>query len=332
MSPDEPLVEPREVQAAAEGLAGVAVRTPLLETPELAARSPAGSSLRLGLKLESLQRSGSFKFRGAWTYIRSLDEDEARQGVITYSSGNHAQAVALAARLRGIPATVVMPTTAPPVKRDGALQLGARVVDEGTTSEERRRRAVALAEEEGLTMVPPFDHRRIVAGQATAALEALEEWPQVDLFVAPVGGGGLLAGSATAVKAARPDARVVGVEPEGAAAMRRSLAAGEPVPLDRVDTLADGLAPVRPGDLTFRHARERVDEVVTVPDDAIRRAAALLFGDGHLVVEYSGAASVAAILHGAVDLTGVRSAVCLVSGGNLDPGLVPDVLSARPDR
>lgn len=329
MSPGKELVPPDRIREAAAGLEGVAVRTPLVEVPDLAARVPGGTPPRLHLKLESLQRGGSFKLRGAWTYLRAVDDAEAERGVITYSSGNHAQAVALAAGLRGVPATVVMPTTAPSVKREGARRRGARVVEEGTTSEERRRRAMAMAEEEGLAVIPPFDHPRIIAGQGTAALEVLEDLPEADLFVAPVGGGGLLAGTAAAVKGLRPEARVVGVEAEGAASMRRSLEADEPVTLDRIETIADGLAPVRPGDLTFHHARELVDEVVTVPDDAIRRAAAALFREARVVVEYSGAASLAGLLHGSVAPAGARSAVCLVSGGNLDPGLVPEVLAVQ---
>lgn len=326
MSEPTPLVGLPEIREAAVGLNGVAVRTPLLPVPDLAARIQQGTPPRLELKLENLQRAGAFKFRGAWTYLSHLEDARLAQGVITYSSGNHARALAQAAHLRGVPATVVMPTNAPPVKKEGPERLDARVVLEGTTSEERRQRAEAIAQDEGLTMVPPFDDPRIIAGQGTAALEVLEDRPDVDLFLAPIGGGGLLAGSAAAIKGSHPEARVVGVEPEGAAAMHSSLQAGHPVTLDTVDTIADGLRPVRVGDLTLRHAQEQVDEVVTVSDDAIRNAARHLFNETHLVVEYSGAASLAALLQGAVNLDHVRSAVCLVSGGNLDPGLVPDIL------
>jgi threonine dehydratase len=316
------LVPFREVEAAAERLRGVAVRTPLVEAPELA----SDGDVQVRLKLESLQRSGSFKFRGAYNFVARLGDDEVARGVITYSSGNHAQAVALAARLRGVPATVVMPTTAPAVKKEGAERLGARVILEGTTSLERRARAEAIQSEEGLAMVPPFDDPFIIAGQATSAMEAAEEWPELDTWVVPIGGGGLASGSGVTLRHLRPDARIIGVEPEGAAAMRASLDAGEPVTLPRIDTIADGLAPSRPGDLTFHHVRELFDDVVTVPDEAIREAAHFLLHRQKVVVEYSGAATVAALRGGAVTEPG-RHIVCVVSGGNLDPSIQRELLS-----
>jgi threonine dehydratase len=315
------LVPFREVEAAAERLRGVAVRTPLVEAPEL---SP-DADVQVRLKLESLQRSGSFKFRGAYNFVARLGDDEVAPGVITYSSGNHAQAVALAARLRGVPATVVMPTTAPAVKKEGAERLGARVVLEGTTSLERRARAEAIQAEGGLAMVPPFDDPFIIAGQATSAMEAAGDWPELDTWVVPIGGGGLASGSGVSLRHLRPDARIVGVEPEGAAAMRASLDAGAPVTLPRIDTIADGLAPSRPGDLTFRHVRELFDDVVTVPDDQIREAARFLLHRQKVVVEYSGAATVAALRTGAVTEPG-RRIVCVVSGGNLDPSIQRELL------
>lgn len=315
------LVPFQEVEAAAERLEGVAVRTPLAPSPLLS--EGAGAEVRL--KLESLQRSGSFKFRGAYNYVSRLSDDEAARGVITYSSGNHAQAVALAARLRGIPAVVVMPVTAPGVKREGAERLGARVVLEGTTSEQRRAKAEEIREAEGLRMVPPFDDPVIIAGQGTAAREAADEWPELDTWVVPIGGGGLASGSGVALRELRPGARIVGVEPEGAAAMRASLDAGEPVTLERIETVADGLAPTRPGDLTFRHVRELFDEVVTVPDREIREAARFFLTRQKLVVEYSGAAAAAAVRTGAAGVAG-RRVVCVVSGGNLDPSLLKELL------
>jgi threonine dehydratase len=317
------LVPFREVEAAAERLRGVAVRTPLVEAPELT----PGGDVQVRLKLESLQRSGSFKFRGAYNFVARLRDDEVARGIITYSSGNHAQAVALAARLRGVPATVVMPTTAPAVKKEGAERLGARVILEGTTSLERRARAEAIQDHEGLAMVPPFDDPFIIAGQATSAMEAADEWPELDTWVVPIGGGGLASGSGVSLRHLRPDARIVGVEPEGAAAMRASLDAGKPVTLPRIDTIADGLAPSRPGDLTFHHVRELFDDVVTVPDDAIREAAHFLLHRQKVVVEYSGAASVAALRSGAVTEPG-RCIACVVSGGNLDPSIQRELLGA----
>jgi threonine dehydratase len=315
------LVPFREVEAAADRLRGVAVRTPLVEAPEL---SP-DPDVEVRLKLESLQRSGSFKFRGAYNFVARLGDDEVAPGVITYSSGNHAQAVALAARLRGVPATVVMPTTAPAVKKEGAERLGARVVLEGTTSLERRARAEAIQAEGGLAMVPPFDDPFIIAGQATSAMEAAEEWPELDTWVVPIGGGGLASGSGVSLRHLRPHARIVGVEPEGAAAMRASLDAGEPVTLAGIDTIADGLAPSRPGDLTFQHVRALFDDVVTVPDEAIREAARFLLHRQKVVVEYSGAATVAALRSGALTEPG-RRIVCVVSGGNLDPSIQRELL------
>lgn len=279
-----------------------------------------GAEVRL--KCESLQRTGSFKARGAANFVLQLPDEHVSEGVITYSSGNHGQAVALAARSRGVRAVVVMPTTAPRVKVEGARRLGAEVLFEGTTSLERKRRAMEMAESEGLHVVPPFDHAWIIAGQGTVGLEIVEAWEDVDVVLLPIGGGGLCSGVAAAVRRIRPDTRVFGVEPEGAASMRAALDAGEPVSLEEVDTIADGLAPVRAGSLTFEHVRELVEDVVLVDDGSIRDAASLLLHRHKLVVEFSGAATVAALLSGAVpDLEGTR--VCaVVSGGNLDPDLL----------
>jgi threo-3-hydroxy-L-aspartate ammonia-lyase len=322
---DRGLVPFTAVRQAAAGLEGVSVVTPLLPAVELSETS--GAEVRL--KLESLQRTGSFKFRGAYTFVNGLPDDGAARGVITYSSGNHGQAVAMAAGLRGIPCVVVMPTTAPAVKREGALRLGAEVVMEGTTSLERKRRAEAIQAERGLAMVPPFDDPTIIAGQGTAALEAAEAWPEMDTWLVCVGGGGLASGSGVSLRSLRPGARIIGVEAEGAPAMRRSLDAGAPVTLEGIDTIADGLAPVRPGDLTFHHVRTLFDDVVTVTDEAIREAAQFLFHRQKLVVEYSGAAAVAALRSGAVELRGRRVGVT-ISGGNLDPSILREWLDGAP--
>jgi threonine dehydratase len=210
------------------------------------------------------------------------------------------------------------------VKVEGTRRLGAEVVFEGTTSVERKMRAEALAEEEGLALVPPFDHRHIIAGQGTVGLEIAREWEDVDLVLAPIGGGGLASGVAAAVKRLVPKARVIGVEPEGAASMRAALDHGAPTLLTSVDTIADGLMPVIAGELTFEHARELMDDVVTVDDDAIRAATALLVNRQRLVVEFSGAATTAALLAGKVDAAGARVAA-IVSGGNLDPSYLTDL-------
>ena len=314
------LVSLKDVRTAAERIARAVVRTPLVAFPELS--DELGVEVRL--KCESLQRTGSFKARGATNYVRQLGVEEAARGVLTYSSGNHGQAVALAARLRSVRAVVVMPVTAPQVKREGAERLGAEVVLEGTTSLERKVRAEAIALDEGLAMVPPFDHPWIIAGQGTAGLEIAEEWPDLDTVVVPVGGGGLASGVAAAVRALVPAARIVGVEPVGAASMRRALDAGCPVVLDEIKTIADGLAPVKAGEMTFRHLSELADDVVTVEDDAIRDAARLLLLGRKLAVEYSGAAALAALREGLVS-HGRRVAV-VISGGNLDPSLLPELL------
>ncbi len=311
------LVSLDEIRAASARLNGVAVRTPLIPSPLLS--ETVGGEVRL--KVEAVQRTGSFKFRGAFNFIALQPPQVVAPGVITYSSGNHAQAVALAARLHGISATVVMPTSAPVVKREGAEALGARVVLEGTTSLERKHRAEAIQSEEGLLMVPPFDDPHIIAGQGTTGMEVVADWPEVDTWVVCIGGGGLGAGSAAAIRALSPNVRVIGVEPEGAAAMRRSLDTGEPVTLERIDTIADGLAPVRPGDLTFAHIEALFDDMVTVSDDEIRDAARFLIFRQKLLVEFSGAATTAALLYGKVPGRGRRTAL-MVSGGNMDPALL----------
>lgn len=313
----EGLVGLTEIEAAAHRLAGVAIRTPLV--PADAVGEAAGADVRL--KCENLQRAGSFKIRGAYNFVSQLSDEQIAPGIITYSSGNHAQAVALAGKLRGVRAVVVMPTDAPPVKRDGARRLGAELHFEGTTSVERKRRALAIAEEEGLVVVPPFDHRHIIAGQGTVGLEIARDWADVDVVLAPIGGGGLASGVAAAIKRLLPGARVVGVEPRGAASMRAALDAGAPTLLSEVDTIADGLKPVIAGELTYEHARDLMDDVVVVADEAIREAAALLVGRQKLVVEFSGAATTAALLSGAFAPAGGRVAA-VISGGNLDPSML----------
>ena len=316
----EGLVGLTEVEAAARRLAGVAVRTPLL--PADIVSEITGANVRL--KCESLQRAGSFKIRGAYNFVSQLSDEQVASGIITYSSGNHAQAVALSGKLRGVRAVVVMPTTAPKVKRDGAERLGAEVIYEGTTSLERRAKAEEIAEEQGLVIVPPFDHRHIIAGQGTVGLEIAREWPDVDLVLAPIGGGGLASGVAASIKRLLPAARVIGVEPAGAASMRKALDEERPVVIKEIDTIADGLAPVMAGELTYEHALNLMDDVVTVSDDAIREATSLLVSKQKLIVEFSGAAATAALLSKAVEAEDARVAV-VISGGNLDPTLVAGV-------
>jgi threonine dehydratase len=303
------LVSLDDIRAAAARIRGIARVTPLMDVSELAGQP-------LFLKCENLQPSGAFKIRGAFNMIAQLDADTRRRGVITYSSGNHGQAMALAARTLGSPAVVVMPTTAPRNKSEGARAFGAEVIFEGTTSAERKLRAEREASARGLTMVPPFEHPWIIAGQGTVGLEILEQVPGLSAVVVQMGGGGLVAGVAAVVKRLSPSTRVIGVEPAGAAKITASRAAGKPVTLERTATVADGLMPVRPGDLTFAHVQAFVDEVLTVDDDEIVAAMLWLFDRTKLVVEPSGAAALAAVRSGKVPVTGPTVAV--LSGGNVD--------------
>jgi threonine dehydratase len=258
---------------------------------------------------------GAFKIRGACNMIAQLPSEARAAGVITFSSGNHGQAVALVARHFGIPAVVVMPRTAPRLKIERVKEYGAEVILEGTTSLERKARAEAEAAARGLAIVPPFDHPSIIAGAGTVGLELLEQYPPVTVVYAPVGGGGLLSGVAAAIKQMRQGVRVVGVEPAGAAKMSMSLEAGHPVTLTKTASIADGLLPVRPGDITFAHAQAFVDEVVTVDDNEITAAVRWLFAEARVVAEPSGAVTVAAALRGGVD--DGRKPAAIVSGGNI---------------
>src|SRR5579871_2097587 len=315
MASMDALVSLDEIRQAAVRIASIARRTPVLDVSEAAARP-------LWIKCEPHQPGGAFKIRGATNMLKRLPAESLRRGVITYSSGNHGQAVALAASRLGAPCVVVAPTTAPAIKVAGMKRWGAEVILEGTTSADRRKRAEHEAATRGLTMVPPFDHEWIIEGQGTCGLEILEQVPHVDIVVVPVGGGGLVSGVAAAIKGASPGTKVVGVEPEGAPKMSRSLAAGHPISLEKTASIADGLMPVRPGDKTFAHVEALVDQVVTVSDRDIARAALWLFYEAKQVVEPSGAATVAATLWPKSEsLLADRSqrVVAIVSGGNVAP-------------
>jgi len=301
--------------------------TPLLEVTDVTGDvEPPGP---LFLKCENLQRSGAFKIRGAVNMMLRLTESDRARGVITFSSGNHGIAMSLAARLLGVPAVVVMPTTAPAVKVESARRLGAEIVFEGTTTIERKIRTEALAAERGLTIVPPFDHEWIVAGQGTIGLEILEQCPQVSAVYVPASGGGMIAGVAAAIKSLNRTVRIIGVEPAGANRMTRSLHAGRPVTLESASGIADGLLAVRPGDITFRHVQAYVDDMITVDDEAIARAVRWLFDHARLVVEPSGAATVAAVLgrqvaswsrdgSARVSVPAGSPTVAVLSGGSVD--------------
>jgi threonine dehydratase len=324
------LVSLSDIQEASKRIRPTAHVTPLIEVPWSADAGRGGASgfadasadrlappaSRLWLKCESLQPMGAFKIRGALNMLAQLPREALDRGVITYSSGNHGQGVALAARVLGAPAVIVMPTTAPRVKVDGVRGYGAEVQFAGTTSLERKAHAEAEAASRGLTIVPPFDHPWIIAGQGTAGLEILDQLPSVGTVYVPIGGGGILAGIAAALKLSKPSVRVVGVEPAGAAKMSTALAAGHPVTLPSTASIADGLLPVRPGDLTFQHTQEFVDEVVTVTEEAIADAVAWLFRRAHIVAEPSGAATTAAVREGLGSPLG--EVVAVVSGGNVE--------------
>ena len=302
-----------DIKAAAERIRGVALRTPVIEIDRKGGHSGPPA---ITLKCEHLQPMGAFKIRGAFNMIAQLSAAARAAGVITYSSGNHGQAVALAAQRLGIAAVVVMPETAPRIKVDGVRRYGGEVMFAGTTSLDRKARAESEMAARGLTMVPPFDHPWIIAGAGTCGLEMLEQCPALSTVFVPVGGGGLISGVATAIKRTRPAVRVIGVEPAGAPKMSASRAAGHPVTLDRTSSIADGLLALRPGDLTFAHVRAFVDEVVTVTDAEIAGAVRWLFREADVTAEPSGAASVAAARRAGLIGPGT---VAIVSGGNVQP-------------
>ena len=310
------LVSIGAIHAAADTLKTVAVRTPLLRASALS--DELGASIFL--KPEMLQRSGAFKFRGAYSFLAGLTVVERARGVVAPSSGNHGQAVAMAARLFGVRATVVMPTTVTDAKKAGAERLGARIVLAGTTTRDRMDRAVEICEAEGATLVPPFDDARIIAGQGTVGLEIVDDLPDVGTVLVPVGGGGLSAGVAAAVKQLRPGVRVVGVEPSGAPKLTAARAAGEPVTLHSTHSIADGLMSIRIGTVPFAHHEAFIDEVVTVDDSAIVTAMRHLLDRAKLIAEPSGAITVAALMDGRVSPRG--NTVAILSGGNIEwPGL-----------
>jgi len=302
------LVTKANIAAAAKTLAKVAVRTPLLPAAYI------GDGV--WLKPEMLQRGGAFKLRGAYNFVSRLSPAARKRGVVAPSSGNHAQAVALAAKLFGVPATVVMPTTVTPAKRGGAERLGARVELAGTTTADRMARAMEIVNSEGQTLVPPYDDLLIIAGQGTVGLEIAQDMPEVRTVLVPVGGGGLSAGVAAAIKLHRPKARVIGVEPAGAPKLSRARTAGAPVRLERTASIADGLLAVEIGHVTFEHHRRYIDDVVLVEDAAMRRAMRLLLDRGKLVSEPSGAITVAAAMEHPDLLKGPT--VLILSGGNIE--------------
>jgi threonine dehydratase len=297
-----------DIQAARRALRDVIIATPILPAERLA--EDLGAPIYL--KAECTQRSGSFKIRGAYNKISRLSPEERTRGVIAHSAGNHAQGVALAARLLGVPATIVMPERAPLTKVAATRRLGAEVILYGATF--------------GLTYVHAFNDELVIAGQGTIGLEIVEALPELALLVVAIGGGGLISGIALAVKALMPDVRIVGVQASGCSSIQASLAAGVPVAAPEARTIADGIAVKRPGDLTLPIIRDLVDEVVTVDDDAIARGIAHVVQNAHLVVEGAGAAGVAALLNGKIVPRTGESTCVVLGGGNIDGNLLARVI------
>lgn len=304
-----------DIVEAARRIEGIAHRTPVVTSRTLDARLSA----RLFLKCENLQRAGAFKFRGAYNALSRLDEGGRRRGVLTFSSGNHAQATALAARLLGMQATVVMPRNAPAAKRRATEEYGARIVEYDPETQDREEVARSLPEAEGAVVIPPYDHPDVVAGQGTAARELLDDGGRLDLLLVPCGGGGLLSGSALAARHLSPGCAVVGVEPEAADDATRSFRTRTLQTVRNPSTIADGARTPSLGKLTFPLVLAHVDDMVTVSDAELVRAMRFLWERTKLVVEPTGALGLAAALSGRVDVAGKRVGVIL-SGGNVDLG------------
>ncbi|MBN6034603.1 threonine ammonia-lyase [Amycolatopsis sp. 195334CR] len=314
------LVDLDRIQAARTLLAGVVRKTPMEHARDL--RRLHGGPVHL--KCENLQRTGSFKIRGAYTRIHGLSEEERARGVVAASAGNHAQGVALAAALLGAKSTVFMPERVPLPKLAATKGYGADVHLHGEVLEETLAEAMAFAEHTGAVFIHPFDHPDVIAGQGTVGLEVLEQVPGVATILVATGGGGLVGGVASAVKAVRPEVKVIGVQAENAAAYPPSLAAGEPVRLTELSTMADGIAVGAPGPVSYAHVAEMVDDVVTVTEESLSRAVLLCLERRKLVVEPAGAAAVAALLQhpGAFE----PPIVAVLSGGNVDPLLLLQII------
>lgn len=310
------------VREAAERIAGAVAQTACAESLAFAELTDA----RVHLKLESMQRTGSFKERGALNRLLRLDAEERARGVITMSAGNHAQALAYHARRLGVAATVVMPVTTPLVKVSRTRALGATVIQHGATLDDAASEVRRRMESEGLTLVHPFDDEHVIAGQGTIGLELAEQLPGLATVVVPIGGGGLISGIAIALKSLRPDVRVVGVEPEAAASAFAARAAGERVLLPSVETMADGVAVKRVGERTFPLIERWVDDLVTVSEDEIASAIVLLLEQERIVVEGAGAVGVAALATGKVEMRPGEDVAAVISGGNIDLNLVSRII------
>jgi threo-3-hydroxy-L-aspartate ammonia-lyase len=320
----ETIIGLADVQAAAERLQGVAHHTPVATSRTLNARS----GRQVFLKCENFQRAGAFKFRGAYNCISQLDAGQRARGVVAYSSGNHAQGVALAARLLAVPAIICMPTDAPPVKRAATESYGATVLTYDRATTGREDFAQQVAQERDMVLVPPFDHPQIMAGQGSTALELLAEVTNLDALVMPVGGGGLLSGCALAACSLQPDLRVFGVETPGADDMKQSLERGERLCIPPPATIADGIRTQAPGALTFPLIQEYVEDILLVSDEEVLETLRFLLIRMKLVVEPTGAVGLAAVLHGRLSPKFRRVGVIL-SGGNLDPALLTQLWPAE---
>jgi threonine dehydratase len=334
------MVTLNDIHSARARLQGITTRTRLIEfdpptwvphvSPPLRDMgTPAfGPSRRLFLKPENQQPIGAFKLRGAYNKIASLSEAERKRGVISYSSGNHAQGVAYAARALGVKAVIVMPNNAPAIKREATAALGAEVVLVGPGSSERQLKAEELAAQHGYVIVPPYNDEKIIAGQGTIGLEILEDLPAVEAVFAPVGGGGLISGVAAAIKLTRPEVQVIGVEPELAADAQASLRAGKIVrfPADQVSrTIADGLRTQSVGNINFDHIQCFVDAIVTVTEDEIQQAVKLLSANPETIAEPSGAVATAGFLFRSDQLPKTKLNVAIISGGNIEPKMLEEL-------
>jgi threonine dehydratase len=315
-----------DVLAAAERLRGVAHRTPVVTSRTLDARSGA----RVFLKCENLQRMGAFKFRGAYNRIAQLEPAERARGVVAFSSGNHAQGVALAAQLLGVPATIVMPSDAPVAKVAATREYGAAIVSYERQTMNRGAIAAEIAAATGAILIPPYDDPAVIAGQGTVGLELLQDVPDLDLLLVCTGGGGLLAGCALAATELRPGIAIYGVEPEAGDDFAQSFVRGERVEIAVPQTIADGQQTTSPGELTFPIVRRLCAGIVTVSDDELRATMRFAFERLKLVMEPSGASALAALLHARIDARGRRVGV-IVSGGNVDAGHYAAILTAAPD-
>ena len=322
--PSDLPVTPQDVEDAATRIGDVAHRTPVQSSRTVDARTGASAVF----KCENLQRVGAFKFRGAYNALTQLPEAQRRRGVVAYSSGNHAQAIALAGRMLDIPATIVMPENAPSVKLEATRGYGAEIVPYDPATTVREELAAEIAEERGLTLIPSFDHPDVVAGQGTAGRELFEEIEDLDLLLVCCGGGGLLSGCALAAEALAPDCRVVGVEPAAGDDATRSFYSGELQSVDQPDTIADGARTSQLGTVTFPLVLEYVDDMVTVTDEELLEAMFFLWERMKLVVEPTGALAAAALLHDRVDATNQKVGVVL-TGGNVDLRRAADWFAER---